>query len=161
MFYPLHCCIKLVTYCLLAGTQFQCYFSYRQVFNPVHVKDFFHAFRQAIDGLHELLFCFFEVEFFVSGLGVVVFCHLLEGVYVLLVEVLIAHSVEEFMFEGGTQVGENGCNRGKGSMFFPEMYEHTLDRVLRGGWITGDAAGVGEEVVPVQLKELTESVFIT
>ena len=65
------------------------------------------------------------------------------------------------MFEGGTEVGEYCGNGREGGVFFPEMYEYTLHRVLCGSRIAGDSAGVVEEVLPVQLKKLTESVFIT
>ena len=96
-----------------------------------------------------------------SGVRMVIFGYLAEGVDVFLIEVFIAHGVEKAVFEGGAEVGEDGGNGRKGGVFFPEVYEYGLDRVLRGGWIAGDSAGVGEEVLPVQFEELTECVFIT
>lgn len=161
MFDALEGGIELVADGLRTGAEFDRYFSDGQVFDPVHVKDFLHAFGKPVNRQHELLFGFFEVELFVGGVCVVVVGYLLEGIDMFLIKVFIAHSVEEAVFEGGAEVGEDGGNCREGGVFFPEVYEHTLDRVLCGGRIAGDSAGVGEEVLPVQLEELTESVFIT
>ena len=96
-----------------------------------------------------VLFSFFEVKLFVGLVGVLVVGYLLEGIDMFLIEIFIAHSIEQAMFEGSAEVGEDGGNWWEGGVFFPEMYEHTLDRVLCGGRIAGDSAGVGKEVLPV------------
>lgn len=161
MFDALYGGVELVADGLWTGTESEGDFCHREIFHSMHIKDFFHAFGQAIHGLQELLLGFLEVELFVSGVRLVIFGYLAEGIDMFLIEVFIAHRVEEAMFKGGAEVGKDGGNGGEGAVFFPEMYKYRLDRVLCSGRVAGDPAGVGEEVLPVELEELTESVFIT
>lgn len=121
LFHALEGGVELVADGLGGGAEAGGDFGDGEVLYAVHVENFFHTVGEAVDGLEDVLFGFFEVDFFLGGgvggldLG--------EGVDVFLVEGFVAHGVEEAVFEGGAEVGVDGGDRGEGGVDFPEVDE--------------------------------------